>query len=92
MQLASEVTGTTIREVEQLRALESYTLIILNQKVIASAPRNMRMFGPVSGGDFAPRHPALSLKSGQFDRAVKVSYNLGGGNRHVNIWFANGHL
>jgi len=70
---ATTLAGRPITTLEDLRLLESQTLMEVNRRVVRPAPKNTRVFGPVIGGDFAPQHPGVSLREGLFEPSLRVS-------------------
>lgn len=73
MDAATNISGSPISTIGQLKELRSETLIEINRKVIKESPLNHDMFGPVVGGEFAPKHPAVLLRDQKFDPNLKVS-------------------
>ncbi|KAM7191559.1 Carboxylesterase family domain containing protein [Naviculisporaceae sp. PSN 640] len=72
MDVATNISGSLISTVEQLKGLSTETLLRINRKVVKEAPLNEDVFGPVAGGKFAPEHPAVLLRDGRFDPNVKI--------------------
>lgn len=73
MNAATNMTGSPISTVAQLKDLHTHTLMDINRKVVKEAPLNHDMFGPIAGGEFTPKHPSALLRDKQIDPDLKVS-------------------
>ena len=73
MDAATNMTGSAISTIKQLKELPTHALMDINRKVVKEAPLNHDMFGPMVAGEFVPKHPGVLLRDKQFDPALKVS-------------------
>ena len=72
MEVASNVTGTTISTVAELSALDATTLKTINEKTILEASWGNIIFGPAPDGVYVPRLPQVLLTEGAFNKDVGV--------------------
>ena len=72
MEVASNVTGTTISTVAELSALDATTLKTINEKTILEASWGNIIFGPAPDGVYVPRLPQVLLAEGAFNKDVGV--------------------
>ncbi|OAA32796.1 carboxylesterase family protein [Moelleriella libera RCEF 2490] len=64
---ASLLSGRTISNGADLRALDSTTMFKINNKVIADSPESTYTFGPSIDGDYVQDLPSVRLLQGKFD-------------------------
>jgi hypothetical protein len=72
MEVASNVTGTTISAVAELRALDAATLKTINQQTNLEAPWGNVVFGPAPDGTYVPKLPQVLLAEDAFNKDVAV--------------------
>jgi carboxylesterase type B len=72
MEVASNVTGTTISAVAELRALDAATMKTINEQTNLEAPWGNVVFGPAPDGTYVPKLPQVLLAEGAFHKDVAV--------------------
>lgn len=72
MEQATNRTGTSIRDVTELSALDSDTLYAINFYVVYSASTGNFIYGVSPDGTYVPDYPQVLLAEGRFNHDVKV--------------------
>lgn len=72
LEVATNMTGAALTTVDQLRALDSATLMEVNKQVVNASHQGSFTYGPVVDGDYVPDMPSNLLAQGKFDPKVKV--------------------
>ncbi|KAI1817667.1 carboxylesterase [Poronia punctata] len=69
---ASNVTGTSITDIDALRNLNSTQLEQINQAAVFVADYGQFTYGPTTDDSLVPNHPQVLLHDGKFHRNVDV--------------------
>ncbi|KAH8738472.1 Alpha/Beta hydrolase protein [Ilyonectria robusta] len=73
--VASQLSSVEITTAEQLRLLNSSTLMQVNQAMTYNAPYGLFVYGPTVDGTFVPDIPSVLLLNGQFYDSIKGGLN-----------------
>lgn len=73
--VASQLSSVEITTAEQLRRLNSSTLMQVNQAMTYNAPYGLFVYGPTVDGTFVPDIPSVLLLNGQFYDSIKGGLN-----------------
>ncbi|KJZ73668.1 hypothetical protein HIM_07001 [Hirsutella minnesotensis 3608] len=69
---ATKHAGSKIRNGAELAALDSKTLLKINQEVVANSPEGTYTFSPTVDGGYVPDQPGVLLLDGRFDSSPKL--------------------
>lgn len=72
MEVASNVTGTTISTMAELSSLDAATLKTVNEQANLEASWGNVVFGPAPDGIYVPRLPQVLLAEGAFNKDVTL--------------------
>lgn len=72
LQSASEISGRTISNADDLASMSDEDLTRVNALHVFNAPLGGFTFGPQIDGDYVQNWPAVHLREGQFDRSPRL--------------------
>ncbi|TVY45384.1 Carboxylesterase, partial [Lachnellula occidentalis] len=86
MAIASNLTGTNISTVAELRTLDAGTLKSVNERTILQGSWGNVVFGPAPDGAYVPKLPQVLLAEGAFNKDIEL---LIGHNSNESVTFVD---